>query len=204
MRIQQKYQISTLKSGQLPAQLKRLGAKQESSLLMRDWVFTPDSRAFTALLIERYPLTSSARGLFLRLRETNDLTAREGSQSVGLYAYQQADSYFMDDQIKVSLDPSGHSNKEILRFFEMLGIDKVVDVTKKRDTFSLVFQEQPFLCMIDQVENLTLPYLEIHASCEKTEMESIRTKFISLRSALSIDAGQICRSTYHQLLLDGA
>jgi len=201
MRIQQKFRLNTLEAEALPAQLKKLDGSFVRSVLSRDFIFTPDSRAFLPRFIDRYALTGKDRGLFLRVREENDLTSRSGLQSIHLFAYKADRHFFIDDQIVLNLDTATNQNRDLVQLLEMLGIDKVVEVTKKREEYRLVCEETVFQLKLDTVEHLPLPFLEIHAFTEKAESDKTFSAFEALKERLAIDPAAVVVKTYFQQLL---
>lgn len=201
MRIQQKYQISHNKTQQLSSVVRHHQGELIGSLMMKDRVLSPDSRAFNDLFIERYSLSPADKGLFLRLRESNNMITREGTQQLSLFAFRQHDKCLLDDHIHIGLDPSAHQNSDLLSLFEMLGLDQVVEIIKKREMHQLTFQGIGFQLMVDQVNDLPLPYVELHCFAEKSELDQAIEALASLRQTLGIDAAKIIPSTYAQLIL---
>jgi len=201
MRFQQKYRIDNQLLGQLLNQVKSLEVTDQSQSIMRDWVMQPGRRAFELKFLSRYEHFGQDKGLFLRLREENNLTTREGSRQIHLFAYKIEQGTIMDDQIKVNFDTSSNNLPEMLRLLSMLGIEKTIDYTKKRETYSVAVDGRSLQVMVDTVDGLTLPFFEIQCMADKEESMEVMAAFSNLRKAIALDPSRLNAQTYFQLLL---
>ncbi|HNT30525.1 MAG TPA: hypothetical protein PKL83_06265 [bacterium] len=202
MHIQTKYEITTAKLDAFPALLTKSKAAFKRSTLVRDLVFTPDTRAFTPSLVERYALSDGTKGLFLRLREENDLTQGKGAQTLTLQAYRRQDRLLINEQLDLGLDREAHKLADVLRFLQLLGMDKVVEITKKRDEYALTESTFPCSMMLDQVEGITRPFAEIHAFLEKTEIPEYTKQLGQFEKTYGLSEQIASTRTYFQILLN--
>ncbi len=202
MHAQKKFQITNEKMDRLSTQLREKGGQLKRSTITRDLIFLPDSRAYLDSFISRFSLISAPKGLFLRVREENDLSsAGKSTQDVGLLAFRSEDGLLIDDHIHIGLDHTRHTLTELLHFFQLLGIDKVVEVTKKRDEYEISSFKRTMIVTLDQIDSLDSPYLELHAFIEKNELPEIQEEFESFARKLLLVQGSVVVETYAQLLL---
>ncbi len=201
MHIQQKFLIPPQLENKLTLTIKKLGGVFSRSLLMRDYIFTPDSRAYNGPFIERFALTPRTKGLFLRLREDNNLSSGTVSQSLSLFAYQLGAHYTMDEQIKAIFSSHDNRTKDILRLLELMGMEKVIEVTKKREEYNLPQLGQPFTVTIDTVEKINGSFMEIHCFLEKDETPRVVEKLNDLTKLLEFNSRDVLKEPYFQQLL---
>lgn len=201
MRFQQKYRIDNQLLEQLLKQVKSLDVTGQNQSIMRDWVMQPSRRAFELKFLSRYEHFGHDKGLFLRLREENNLTSREGSRQMHLFAYKIDQGVIMDDQIKVNFDTAANNLPEMLRLLSMLGIEKTIDYTKKRETYFVTVDGRSLQIMVDTVDGLTLPFFEIQCVADKEESAEILAAFGNLRKSIGLDPARLNSQTYFQLLL---
>jgi len=202
MHAQKKFHITNEKMDRIASHLRGKGGHFKRSTVTRDLIFLPDSRAYLDSFISRFSLMNVPKGLFLRVREENDLTtAGKNTQDVGLLAFRSEDGLMIEDHIHIGLDYTRHSLTELLHFFQLLGIDKVLEVTKKRDEYEITSSKRSMIVTLDQIESLDSPYLELHAFIEKNELPQLREEFDTLARRLLLVHETTVSSTYAQLLL---
>jgi adenylate cyclase class IV len=171
MRIQQKFKLTIRRHDELSNQLRELGAKFSYSSLTRDIVFQPDTRAYRNDFIERFPLKENTKGLFLRLREENNLTTGKGMQQLIMEAFAVHQLYLISDIVHVRFFPEESKLADILKILDVLGVDKVVEITKKREAFRLVYNTFTLDLHLDQVEGIDEQFVEITSFIEKDERD---------------------------------
>lgn len=201
MQIQQKNRLTAAKYDRLPANIVKLGGAQVRSTFVRDKIFIPDNRAYNMQFIDRFALTDLAKGLFFRLREENDLAAGTGSQVISLQAYRVDADFIISDQIDTYLDSRQHSLSDVIRLLELIGIDQVLEITKKRLEYTLLVDVFRLMLNLDQVEGIDTPFLEICATVDKTESEAIKSTINSIRDQLKLALKDTIVTPYHQMIL---
>ena len=201
MRVQQKYQISQKQLDSLPVKIKRLQGAFIRSVFAKDRILQPDTRAFNSRYVDRFSLQTQVKGLFFRVREESDLQSGTGKQYASLIAYRFQEFCTIDDHIDMYLLSGEHKLSDVLRLFGLLGLDKVIDVTKKRDELQLVYHDFSFKIHLDQVEGLNNCFVEFVSHIDQSDLEDWLESIRQLCEEFGILPTKYLSKPYYQLLL---